>query len=190
VMSVLVFLNGALVASALAVREEELGTIEQLLMSPAQTLEVLLAKTTPVLALLVADLFIALLAGWAVFGLPLRGPLLVFLAAGFLAALAGTGIGIALATYSATQQQAQLLTFFLMPPLVLLSGAFAPIESMPQAMQHLSLLDPLRYLLVLVRGVTLKGAGLGLLWTPLLKLAGFAVVLYGVSAWRYRKQLG
>jgi ABC-2 type transport system permease protein len=190
VMSVLMFLNGALVASAVAVREKELGTVEQLLMSPAQTIEMLAAKTTPVLVVLIADLLIALFAARLVFDLPLRGSLLLLILAGMLASLAGTGVGITLATFSATQQQAQLLTFFLMPPLVLLSGAFAPIETMPAALRYISWLDPLRYLLVLVRGITLKGAGLAALWQPLAILAVFAVGLYGLSAARYRRQLG
>ena len=189
-MAVLMFLNSALVGSAAAVREKELGTIEQLLMSPAQTLEMLLAKTTPVLIVVTGDLLLALLVGWAVFDLPVRGSLLLLLLAGMLASFAGTGVGITLATFSSTQQQSQLLTFFLMPPLVLLSGAFAPIEAMPALLQHLSWLDPLRYLLIVVRGITLKGAGLALLWQPLAILAGFAVVLYGLSAARYRRQLG
>jgi ABC-2 type transport system permease protein len=107
-----------------------------------------------------------------------------------LAAIAGTGVGITLATFSSTQQQAQLLTFFLMPPLVLLSGAFAPVETMPQWLQYVSWIDPLRYLLVLVRGIALKGSGLTQLWEPLAILAAFAVVLYGVSAARFRRQLG
>ena len=189
-MSVLMFLNSALVGSAVAVREKELGTIEQLLMSPAQTLEMLLAKTTPVLIVVTGDLLIALLVAWAVFDLPVRGSLLLLLLAGMLASFAGTGVGITLATFSSTQQQSQLLTFFMMPPLVLLSGAFSPVETMPLFLQHLSWLDPLRYLLIIVRGITLKGAGLAMLWQPLAILAAFAVVLYGLSAARYRGQLG
>lgn len=190
VISVLMFLNSALVGSAAAVREKELGTIEQLLMSPAQTIELLAAKTTPVLVVVTADLLLALLAAWLVFDLPVRGSLPLLLLAGMLAAIAGTGVGITLATFSSTQQQAQLLTFFLMPPLVLLSGAFAPVETMPQWLQYISWIDPLRYLLVLVRGIALKGAGLAQLWEPLAILAVFAVVLYGVSAARFRRQLG
>jgi ABC-2 type transport system permease protein len=189
-MSVLMFLNSSLVGSAAAVREKELGTIEQLLMSPAQTIEMLVAKTTPVLIVVTGDLLLALLVGWLVFDLPVRGSLLFLTLAGVLASFAGTGVGITLATFSSTQQQSMLLTFFLMPPLVLLSGAFAPVETMPLLLQHLSWLDPLRYLLIVVRGVTLKGAGLALLWQPLAVLGGFAVVLYGISAARYRGQLG
>jgi ABC-2 type transport system permease protein len=74
--------------------------------------------------------------------------------------------------------------------MVLLSGAFAPLESIPVPLQYISLIDPLRYLVIVVRGITLKGAGVMVLWQPLTILAGFAVVLYGLSTWRFRKQLG
>lgn len=190
VMSLLIFINGALVASALTVREKEFGTIDQLLIGPARTLELLLAKTTPVVFVLVADLLLALLVAWLVFDLPVRGSLWLLVAAGVLAGLAGTGIGITLATFASTQQQAQLLTFFLLPPLVLLSGAFTPIAGMPIWLQHASVANPLPYLLTVVRGVTLKSAGMGLLWSDFVWLAAFSVVLYGISAWRFRKQLG
>jgi ABC-2 type transport system permease protein len=150
----------------------------------------LLAKTTPVLTVLLADLVLALAVSRLVFDLPVRGSLFALLVAATLAALAGTGIGITLATYSSTQQQAQLLTFFMLPPMVLLSGAFAPLESIPVPLQYISLIDPLRYLVIVVRGITLKGAGVMVLWQPLAILAAFAVVLYGLSTWRFRKQLG
>ncbi len=190
VMSVLLFINGSLVASALAVREKEVGTLEQLLMSPAQTMEVLLAKITPVFVVLIAGLFLALLVASLVFDLPHRGSLWLFALSGFLAAFSGIGIGVLLATFSQSQQQSQLLTFFINPPLVTLSGAFAPIESMPRGLQYLSVFDPLRYLIVLVRGVTLKAAGVEVLWPALASLAGCGILLLGLSAWRFRKQLG
>ena len=189
VMSVIVFLNGALVASAVAVREKELGTVEQLLMSPAQTAEILLAKTTPVLLVLFGGFSLAVVVARLVFDLPVRGPLAALAVGVALAGTAGTGIGVALATFSATQQQAQLLTFFMLPPLVLISGGFAPLESMPAVLKALSWLDPIRYLLIVVRGVTIKGAGFVELWPQLGALLGFAVALYGVSSWRYRRQL-
>jgi ABC-2 type transport system permease protein len=111
VMSIIMFINASLVASALAVKEKETGTIEQLLMTPAQTGEMLLAKTSPVFVLMMAVLFIALIVGRLVFDLPLRGSLWLFAVAGAFAALAGIGIGVMVATVSKSQQQAQLLTF-------------------------------------------------------------------------------
>jgi drug efflux transport system permease protein len=187
VMSIIMFINASLVASALAVKEKETGTIEQLLMTPAQTGEMLLAKTIPVFVLMMVVLFVSLATGMLVFGLPTRGALWLFAVAGALAALAGIGIGIMVATVSKSQQQAQLLTFFVNPPLTLLSGATSPIENMPEIFQKLSYLNPLRYMVSIVRGVTLKDAPWSALWPNLAALAVFSLVLYAISAWRFRK---
>jgi ABC-2 type transport system permease protein len=188
VMSIIMFINASLVASALAVKEKETGTIEQLLMTPAQTGEMLMAKTTPVFVLMIVVLFVSLVVGMLVFGLPVRGDLWLFGLAGALAALAGIGIGVMIATVSKSQQQAQLLTFFVNPPLTLLSGATSPLENMPSFFQKLSYLDPLRYMVMIVRGVTLKNAPWSALWPNLLALVVFAVALFAFSAWRFRKQ--
>jgi ABC-2 type transport system permease protein len=188
IMSILMFINGSLVASALAVKEKETGTIEQLMMTPAQTGEMLLAKTTPVFVLLMIVLLLALVVSMIVFDLPFRGSFLIFLVAGALAALAGIGIGVTLATVSASQQQAQLLTFFVNPPLTLLSGASSPIGNMPTFFQHLSYVDPLRYLVIIIRDVTVKNAPFSAIWPNLAALAAFAVALFAFSAWRFRKQ--
>jgi len=188
VMSIIMFINASLVASALAVKEKETGTIEQLLMTPAQTGEMLLAKTTPVFVLMMVVMFMALGTGVLVFDLPLRGALWMFAVAGGCAALAGIGIGVMVATVSKSQQQAQLLTFCVNPPITLLSGATSPIENMPEIFQKLSYLDPLRYLVNIVRSVTLKDAPWSALWPSLVILSAFAVVLFSISAWRYRKQ--
>ena len=188
VMSIIMFINASLVASALAVKEKETGTIEQLLMTPAQTGEMLLAKTSPVFVLMMIVLFVALAVGMLVFGVPVRGDLWLFAVAGACAVLAGTGIGVTIATISKSQQQAQLLTFFVNPPITLLSGATSPVENMPEFFQKMSYLDPLRYLVTIVRGVTLKDAPWSALWPNLVALAVFAVILFAISAWRFRKQ--
>jgi ABC-2 type transport system permease protein len=188
VMSIIMFINASLVASALAVKEKETGTIEQLLMTPAQTVEMLFAKVTPVFILMMVVMFVALATGILVFDLPVRGALWLFAVAGACAALAGIGIGVMVATISKSQQQAQLLTFFVNPPIVLLSGATSPSENMPEFFQKLSYFDPLRYLVTIVRGVTLKDAPWSAMWPNLVILSAFAVVLFAISAWRFRKQ--
>ncbi len=188
IMSILMFINGSLVASALAVKEKETGTIEQLLMTPAQTAEMLLAKTTPVFVLLMIVLIMALIVSMIVFGLPFRGSFWLFLVSGAFAALAGIGIGVTLATVSKSQQQAQLLTFFVNPPLTLISGASSPIDNMPIFFQKLSYFDPLRYLVTIIRGVTIKDAPFSALWPNLAVLAAFSIILFAFSAWRFRKQ--
>jgi ABC-2 type transport system permease protein len=133
-------------------------------------------------------MFVALITAVLVFGLPVRGEIWTFAVAGACAALAGIGIGVMVATVSKSQQQAQLLTFCLNPPITLLSGATSPVENMPEFFQKLSLFDPLRYLVTIVRGVTLKNAPWSALWPDLLILSAFAVVLFSISAWRFRKQ--
>jgi ABC-2 type transport system permease protein len=188
IMSIIMFINASLVASALAVKEKETGTIEQLLMTPAQTGEMLLAKTTPVFAVMMIVLFLSLGVGMLVFGLPVRGAVWLFAISGALAALAGIGIGVMVATVSKSQQQAQLLTFFVNPPLTLLSGATSPLENMPDLFQKLSYFDPLRYMVMIVRGVTLKSAPWSALWPNLVALLVFSLILFGISAWRFRKQ--
>ena len=188
VMSIIMFINASLVASALAVKEKETGTIEQLLMTPAQTGEMLLAKTSPVFLLMMVVLFLSLVVGMLVFGLPVRGAIWLFALSGALAALAGIGIGVMIATVSKSQQQAQLLTFFVNPPLTLLSGATSPLENMPEFFQKLSYFDPLRYMVTIVRGVTLKDAPWAALWPNLVALTAFSIILFAISAWRFRKQ--
>jgi len=188
VMSIIMFINASLVASALAVKEKESGTIEQLLMTPAQTGEMLLAKTSPVFAMMMVVLFVALGVSILVFGVPIRGALWLFAVAGASAALAGIGIGVMVATVSKSQQQAQLLTFFVNPPITLLSGSTSPLENMPEFFQKLSYLDPLRYFVTIVRGVTLKNAPWSSLWPNLVILMVFAIALFSFSAWRFRKQ--
>jgi ABC-2 type transport system permease protein len=188
VMSIIMFINASLVASALAVKEKETGTIEQLLMTPAQTGEMLLAKTTPVFVLMMIVLFVALGVAMLVFDLPVRGALWLFTVAGAAAAMAGIGIGVMVATVSKSQQQAQLLTFFVNPPITLLSGSTSPVENMPPFFQKLSYFDPLRYLVTIVRGVTLKNAPWSALWPNLAILIAFAIALFSISAWRFRKQ--
>lgn len=188
-MSVIMFVDGSLVASAVAVREKEIGTIEQLLMSPAQSVEIILAKTTPVIALLVAGLMIARATAQLWFGLPLRGSFFLFLFAGVLAAVASVGLGTLIGTFAQTQQQAQFLAFFINPPVVFLSGAFTRIENMPDSFQSASVFIPLKYFVTVVRDVSLKGSGFSLLWDDLAILGGMGAFVYLVSAWRFRKQL-
>lgn len=189
ILSIILFINGGLTAAALTVREKELGTIEQLLMSPAQTAEILLAKTIPVLSMMMGVLTVGVFVGWAMWGIPVRGSFFLLGFSAGLAALSGIAIGITAATFANSQQQAQLLTFFIMPPLVLVSGAFSPIEAMPVFFQYASLFDPIRYMAAMVRGIAIRGAGLDVLWPQLAILALFSFTLYGISALRFRTQL-
>jgi ABC-2 type transport system permease protein len=190
VIGILLVLNGSIIGSAALVREKEAGTIEQLLMTPAQAAEIVTAKIAPLFVLLSSQIILGLAAGYLVFDLPLRGSLTLLFTAGMLCVLAGIGIGTLLATFSKSQQQAQLMSFFVNPPLSMLSGATTPVEAMPGWMQPFTLFNPISHFAVIARGILLKGAGLEVLWPHFAVLVGFAVVLVSVSAWRFRKQLG
>jgi ABC-2 type transport system permease protein len=190
VLGILLVLNGSLVAAGTLVKEKEIGTIEQLLMTPASASEIIIAKTGPLFLLLSADVWLALGVGWLVFGVPVRGSLVLLYGAGALCVLGGIGMGVFLASFSRSQQQAQLMSFFINPPLALLSGATTPLEAMPDWLQPLTLINPVRHFSTIARGIMLKGAGLEILYPNLLALAGFAVVLVAISVWRFRKQLG
>jgi len=188
-IGMLMVMLGALVASASMVKEKEVGTVEQLLMTPAGSAEIILAKMAPIFLLLSIDIGLSAAVGNFVFGVPMRGSLVLLYGSGMLCVLSGIGIGTIIATFTRSQQQAQLMSFFVNPPLSMLSGATTPIEAMPQWMQPLTNLNPVKHFAVLARGVMLKGVGLEVLYPNFLALVAFTIVLVGVSAWRFRKQL-
>ncbi|MEZ5428907.1 MAG: ABC transporter permease [Pyrinomonadaceae bacterium] len=185
----LLVLQGSIVAAASMVREKEVGTVEQLLMTPAEAGEIITAKIAPIFFLLTADIGLALGVARLVFGIPVRGSLAVFFLSGSLCVLSGIGIGTLIATFVSSQQQAQLMSFFVNPPLVLLSGATTPVEAMPQWLQPFTLLNPVRHFAVISRGILLKGSGLEVLYPNFLALVGFCILLVGISSWLFRRQL-
>ena len=187
---VLLILNGSMIASAALVKEREAGTVEQLLMTPAGTGEIIVAKIAPLFLLLcVMSLFATALIK-VVFGVPFRGSFVLVLAGAMLCVLSGIGIGTFIATFTKSAQQAQLLAFFVNPPLASLSGALTPVEAMPQWMQPLTALNPIRHFGIITRSVLLKGSGFSAVWPHMLALAAFTVVLLTLSVMRFRKQLG
>ena len=188
-IGMLLVMLGALVASASMVKEKEVGTVEQLLMTPAGSAEIILAKMAPIFVLLSLDIGLSAAVGSFVFGVPIRGSFGLLYIAGMLCVLSGIGIGTIIATFTRSQQQAQLMSFFVNPPLSMLSGATTPIEAMPDWMQPLTDLNPVKHFAVLARGVMLKGVGLDVLYPNFIALFVFTAILVGVSAWRFRKQL-
>jgi ABC-2 type transport system permease protein len=190
VLGLLLILNSSLVASAAMVKEREAGTIEQLLMSPASTAEIIVAKVTPLFVLLCMMMLLALAVLKLVFGVPFHGSLPLVLLGGVLCVLGGISIGTVLATFSRSAQQAQLTAFFINPPLASLSGALNPVEAMPSWLQPVTLLNPIHHFAVIARGGMLKGSGLVTLWPNVLALLVFTLVLVSLSVWRFRRQLG
>ncbi len=186
---ILLILNGSLVAATTMSKEKESGTLEQLLMTPAGTTEIIIAKIAPLFLLLLLDVLLVLMVGGLIFGVPVRGSLGLIFLAGALCILTGIGIGTFIATATRSGLQAKLLSFFVNPPMALLSGATTPVEAMPRWMQPLTNFNPVRHFSLIARGVMIKGVGMEALYPNFLALLCFAVVLLGVSVSRYRKQL-
>jgi ABC-2 type transport system permease protein len=189
VFGLLLILNSSLVASAAMVKEREAGTIEQLLMSPAGTSEIIIAKIVPLFVLLFLMMLFAMGVIRLTFGVPLHGSLLLVLCGGGLCILSGISIGTVIATFSKSAQQAQLTSFFVNPPMASLSGALNPVEAMPSWLQPLTTVNPIRHFATIVRAIMLKGSGLDTLWPNFLALLAFTLVLVSLSVWRFRKQL-
>ncbi len=189
VMGLVLTLIGSIVSSVTVIREKDTGTLEQLLMTPAEPWEILLAKIVPLFCLLMGDVLLALTIGTIIFNVPFRGNFLLFMGLSGLYVFVGIGVGIMLATVCQSQQQVVLITFFINLPMVLLSGAIAPVETMPTFFQTLSLFNPLRHYIEIVRGILLKGVGLESLWMNVLALVCFSIVLLSVSTNRFRNQV-
>lgn len=189
VLGLLLILNSSLVASAAMVREREAGTIEQLLMSPASTTEIILAKIAPLFFLLTLMMLAAICVIRFAFGVPFRGGIPLLLAAGMLCILSGISIGTVIATFSRSAQQAQLTSFFVNPPLSALSGALNPVEAMPKWLQPLTVINPVHHFATIVRGTLLKGSTFLDVWPNFLCLSLFTLILVSLSIRRFRKQL-
>ncbi len=171
------------------VREREVGTLEQLLVTPVRPLELLLGKSLPYAgtALVAATEIIVLARLW--FHVPIVGSLPLLFALALVFILTSLGLGLLISTISHTQQQALLTSFFIMLPAVLLSGFMFPIRNMPWIIQQVAWLIPYRYFLEIVRGIFLRGVGLDVLWPQAVALTVFGVVLFTVGAVAFRKRL-
>ena len=171
------------------VREREIGTLEQIMVSPIRPLEFILGKTLPFFLIGLADVALVAFVGTLWFAIPFRGKIWVFLLGTVLFLLCMLGVGLFISTISATQQQAMVSGFFFIMPAITFSGFGFPISSMPEALQWLTLLDPLRYFLVVLRSVYLKGVGLQVLWPQMLAMVIFGVGMLTFSIFRFHKSL-
>jgi ABC-2 type transport system permease protein len=187
---VLLILNGSLVASTAMIKEREAGTVEQLLMTPASTTEIVVAKIAPVFVLLMGMVLLSIGVMRVGFNVPVHGSMTLVIAGSALCVLSGIGIGTFISTFSKSAQQSQLMAFFVNPPLAVLSGALTPVEAMPAWLQPVTWLNPIRHFGIITRATLLKGSGIDVLWPNFLALIGFTLLLLAVSTWRFRKQLG
>ena len=171
------------------VREREVGTLEQIMVSPIRPVEFILGKTMPSFLIGLVDVALVTALGVAWFRVPFVGSVLVMAAGVVLFLLAVIGLGLLLSTFSRTQQQAFALNFFLINPLFILSGFAFPISAMPRVLQWLTYLNPLRYFLVVLRAVFLKGVGFEALWPQYAGMAVLALAMLSASVLRFRKSL-
>jgi ABC-2 type transport system permease protein len=189
IFGLLLILNGSIVAATSMVKEREAGTIEQLLMSPAGTYEIIVAKIAPLFFLLFLMVLFATALTKIVFNVPFQGNIFVLLAGAALCVLSGIGIGTVIATFTHSAYQAQLTSFFVNPLLTTASGAITPAEAIPGWLQPLVRINPIRHFSVIARSSMIKGSGMETLWPNFLVLSIFTLIMVSASVWRFRKQL-
>jgi ABC-2 type transport system permease protein len=188
-IAVILFQTATSLTALAIVRERERGTIEQLIVTPIRNWELILAKITPYILVSFADTILILVVGTFLFGVPIRGGLVLLFALTGLYLLPTLGYGLVISTIAHTQQQAQLMVMPLMLPAMMLSGYIFPISSLPIALQFVGDLLPTTYFIYVMRAIVIKGVGLELILPQTLALAGFAVLLLGLAAWRFNKRL-
>jgi ABC-2 type transport system permease protein len=182
------YIVGVIHPAATIVKEKESGTIEQIMVSPLSSGELIVAKTLPTLVIGMLDLGPALLIARA-FGVPFRGDLSTFAVVSAVFLVSAIATGILVATWTRTLQQALLVSFFILFPVLFLSGTITPIESMPPLLQSLSLLSPLRHYMEALLAIFLKGVGLETVWPQLLWMTGLGAGLLAVSIRFFQRRL-
>lgn len=190
VIAIMIMLICLLLTSMAIVREREIGTMEQLMVTPLRPLELILGKTIPFAIIGFFDMFLVTIVGVSWFSITIQGSLLLLVLCTGIYLLSVLGIGLFISTISRTQQQALMGTFLFFAPAVLLSGLMFPIENMPVAVQYGTYLNPLTYFLVIIRGIFLKGNGVNILWPQMLALFILGTIVTTISALRFKKRLG
>jgi ABC-2 type transport system permease protein len=189
VIGTIMTLSCTLASAVEAVREKDQGTLEQLLMTPVSSTAILISKIVPISLLLTGTLLACFAVAHLTFEIPFRGNFLLFLLISILYIQIGVGMGLTISTLSKNKLQTILIGFFLNIPLILLSDALTAVNSMPAFFRFVTLFNPLYHYLIMVRGILLKGVGLGVLWVHAIALLVFSGSILFLSASQYRKQL-
>ncbi len=188
-IAVLLTLVGMFLSSMALVREKELGTLEQLMVSPIRTWQLILGKATPFLILGFVELAVMIGVAFVVFQLTIAGNIFLLFGLAALYLLSALGLGIFISTLAQTQQQAMFISWFFIVFLIFMSGWLFPIENMPAIMQKLTLLDPMRYFVTILREIFLKGATARHLFNEILSLVAFAAVILTLSSLKFQKRV-
>lgn len=188
IVNIIALVTVMLTAMAI-VREKEIGTIEQLMVTPIQPLELIMGKTLPFALIGLIDVALITIAAKLVFGVPFRGSLIILFLSSILFLQASLGVGLFISTISHTQQQALMSTFFFTMPSIMLSGFAFPIRNMPRPIQYITYLNPLRYYMEILRSLFLKGTGISILYPQMLGLLILGLTVMALSVLRFHKRL-
>lgn len=190
IVGLLLSLITLILTSLAVVKEKEIGTMEQLIVTPLKPYQIIIGKLVPFVVLAFAAVIIILASMWFIFGIPVKGDLWFLFLSSFLYILSTLGLGLFVSTISKTQQQAMMISIFaVMMPMIFLSGFAFPIENMPRSIQFISYIVPLRYFNEIIRGVILKGLGLSDLWFNALLLFSMGVAILFFSSLRFKSRL-
>ena len=189
IVAFVVMLISLLMTSIAIIKERENGTMEQLIVTPLKPIELIIGKTIPYTIISLAQMVMGMLFALFWFEVPLAGSIPELFLATCLFLLSTLGVGLFISTVSKTQQQAMMTTFFFILPFFMLSGFVFPIANMPIVVQWLTYLNPLRYFLVIIRGIFLKGVGLQILWPQYVALAVLGSAVFAGAVGRFRKRL-
>ncbi len=191
VLALLLMVMTLILTSLAIVKEKELGTLEQIVVTPIRPYQLIIGKLSLFVIIGFVDVLLVVMISAFLFGLAVKGSVALLIGLCMVFLMTTLGLGLFVSTVSRTQQQAMMSSiFFIMLPMIFLSGFVFPIENMPNAIQALTYLLPLRYFFVIVRGIFLKGVGLEVLWPQALAMLGFGVGILGVSILRFRKRVG
>jgi ABC-2 type transport system permease protein len=189
IVAFVVMLISLLLTSIAVIREREQGTMEQLIVSPIRPGELIMGKTIPYIIISVIQMVVVTIFAKFWFSIPIAGSLILMFIATCLFLLSTLGVGLFISTVSSTQQQAMMTTFFFILPSFMFSGFVFPIANMPIVIQWITFLNPLRYFLVILRGIFLKGVGLHILWPQYLGLAILGTMLFAGAVTRFHKRM-
>jgi ABC-2 type transport system permease protein len=189
VIGMILFFITSLLTATSVVRERERGTIEQLIVTPIRPWELIIGKVLPYIILAFINTFEVMAIGHWWFGVPVRGSISLIIFTSGLLLLSGLGIGLFASTIANTQQEAMLTVWMTLLPSIFLSGFFFPLEAMPKVLQWISFIVPLRYYLVIIRSVMLKGSGFVSIWKEALALLIFGTAILVAASLRFRKRL-
>jgi ABC-2 type transport system permease protein len=189
IVAFVIMLISLLLTSIAVIKEREQGTMEQLIVTPLKATELIIGKTLPYIVISIAQMSVVTFIAKFWFNIPIAGNLVLLFFAACLFLLSTMGVGLFISTISSTQQQAMMTTFFFILPFFMLSGFIFPIANMPFVIQQLTYLNPLRYFLVIIRGIFLKGIGLHILWPQYLALLILGFVLFAGAIRQFHKRL-